>query len=149
MISWERHGYRMIGSVRGAARHQAIAARTLRGLGANPGDSFFTGGTTTGGPLPGQSGGEFMAPAPAPAPRVVALHMAPTPATPAAIVPTPAPLSFASPPGFTVTASTTPAAAPCDCTNPLAAGAVGAALGGLLMYVIGMATREQRKRRRR
>lgn len=160
MISWRRYGYRMIGTCaigltagdRAAlarARYMGAPAPALNLTPANyraPGTTSFQGETTvvTAPPPPPP------APAPAPPRRVLALHLGPTATQPA---PAPVPVTIA--PVRVLAASPMRAAAAPDCptcekcTSPLVAGGAGLALGALLMYVVGLATREQKKKKGR
>jgi hypothetical protein len=131
----------------------AVSIPTLAewvGMGAAGEPVGFAFGIPTGGPVPGQG-----------APDAPALSFAPAPA-PVVAPPYPVnPLFRAKPPGFTYKSPALqpqylPAVGPAGVCPPIPpppskVGPVlaGAAAGGLLMWVVGLATKEAKKRRRR
>ena len=143
MISWRDYGYRMIGAGPAELRAEMVRARYMGQTLDLSSSAYHRAGTTT------SSGESFtFTPAPPPPPpaprRVIALRLGTSPTRAAAPVTAPAPTADAAP---------APAPAPdaCQCeTVPrlLAAGGAGALVGGLIMYFVGLSTREKRKGRR-
>ena len=170
MISWRDYGSRMIGAG-GAARADFVRAR-YRGMGAGP---LLNLGPQNVAPAGGSFAGETYTPGPAIVPHTLTLHLGPAPRPAPAITPhiltlhlatataaVPA-LTVAVPPP-PVPVSFTPVAAPApspllaqagglacaSCTGKaVAAGAGGFAAGSLLMYLVGLSTREHKNKRRK
>jgi hypothetical protein len=157
MISWRRYGYRMIGGAHARALRMGMGAPALTFTSANyraPGTTSFQGESTTvvapPPPAPKKSLALHLGPvvaATAPAPvKAIPLHLAPT-VTAIALTPDAVPVSTTDafiPPVVTVDAATPPADCP-SCTGKVVAAGLG---GGLLMYLVGLATREMKKKKR-
>ena len=162
MISWRGYGYRMIGTADARAayvRRRYLGAGPLLNLGpgnVGPGESLV-GESAVANPAPAPAHVISMhlhtAP-PASAPVKLSFHLAGrtlTPTLPTAVTAS-APLpALPAPVVDTPDAAPAPDAAPCPTCPPIpiraaAAGAVG---GALLMYVVGLLTREAKKKRRR
>lgn len=125
MLSFRRYGYRMIGA-----------------------PMLFSGPVT---PPPASAFGGELAPTAPPAGPVAPLLPTFAPISTGATVtaaPYIAPLALA--PASAASFPACPPCAPCPITHPpmVAPVATGMALGGLLMYVVGLLTREHKKRRR-
>lgn len=146
MISWRRYGYRMIGAADRAmlarARYMGQSLDLSSSIYHRAGTSTTTGESTT-----------YTTPPPPPAPHVIRLSLGPPHTAPA-----PAPVLPPPPPPVTMTtpvraiAQANPVCPPCDpCPAPPSqamAWGGGALLGALIMYGVGLATREMKKKRR-
>jgi len=165
LISFRRYGFRMIGAV-SASERAAMARQRYMGAGPllnlGPGNLAPTGGALVGEsyvPAPAKpvlslhfGGRTLTPPAPPPPSHVIVMHLGTSPALPPALVVT------APPPPVSSDGGSFNAPAPADCppcspwTTPkkelLSVGVAGGLAGGLLMYFVGLATREKKKRRK-
>lgn len=150
MISWQRYGYRMIGA---ADRFALARARTMGqtlDLSSSQyhraGSSVMTGEGTTYTPPPPPP-----PPPPAPVHKVIRLALGtqsrPAPPVPPPMQPPPAHITMTAP--IRTLAQANPVCPQCDCPSPVLYAGGGALAAGLLMYVVGLATREKKKRGRR
>jgi hypothetical protein len=139
MRSFRRYGFRMIGGT------AAIARARRRAMGDSNEPAGFLFGSSSGPANPAQYGGEFPAPA---ATHVVALHVG----VPAAAHPllTTAPAVMPTRSAFVPTpTASAPDCPSCGlCLNPVVVGAASALGSGLLMYFVGLASKERKVRRR-
>lgn len=153
MISFRRFGYRMIGQT-SLDRMEVTRARYL----GDPAPLLNLGPSTA---PAGTFAGETFTAAPRATPHTLTLHLGPPPAAPARHplalhlgpqVTVSAPAPAAPPPSdgdvLPPTIVATPDCPPCPtCTSPALAAGAGALGGALLMYVVGLATRETKRRR--
>jgi hypothetical protein len=165
LIPFRRYGYRMIGATAeeraewGRRRYLGAAAAPILNLGPQniaPAGGSFEGETYTAAPATPAATPHTLTlhlgptTSPAPAGHPLTLHLSPqttavsAPTTPAAAS---APATTAAAAAPTIVA--TPACPACPtCTSPALAAGAGALGGGLLMYFVGLATRETKPKRR-
>jgi len=154
MISWRAYGYRMIGA---AERFEHQRARYMAGPTLNLTPANFSTsapafvGEGSAPPAPHVVAFHLPPPPPPPAPKVVSFHLGPV----SSAIPLAAPAVSLPAPAFAVSApapvaASSPDCPPCDaCPSATAKVAGGFVAGGLLMYFVGLATREHKNKRRR
>lgn len=170
MLSFRRYGYRMIGAASVEDRFDYMRARSMGASAPAFGPLSYAGPSGT---LAGESfvpSPANLPPAPTPVKRQLNLHLGPAAPPPAAPAPVKKTLDLHLGPSITAAPATTdgaslvttssdgaalapaPAAgATCpNCGEKMAVAAVvGAVAGSLLMYFVGLATRESKKKKRR
>jgi len=164
-MSFRRNGYRMIGAVSEEARFESVRRRYM-GAGSDFGPLTYTAPHVVTGE------GQVAPAAPAPVKRVIPLKLGPAPAPAPTPAPAPAPVRRNIPlvlspqvtsvplspsdlmpaPAFTEDAAPTPVSvitATPECPSCTAKVVGGFFAGGLLMYLVGLATREMDKKKKR